>query len=53
LRTAAEHAFSSKSAGLVVLGMSSLLAALLIGTLLRRDAAQPGATFKTLLHRAR
>ncbi|ASW01235.1 MFS transporter [Paraburkholderia aromaticivorans] len=53
LRTAAEHAFSSTSAGLVVLGVSSLLAALMIGTLLRRDAAQPGKTFETLLHRAR
>ncbi|MFM0120621.1 MFS transporter [Paraburkholderia sp. RL18-101-BIB-B] len=53
LRTAAEHAFSSTSAGLVVLGVSSLLAALLIGTLLRRDPAQPHTTFETLLHRAR
>jgi hypothetical protein len=53
LRTAAERAFSSTSAGLVVLGVSSLLAALLIGTLLRRDPAQPHTTFETLLHRAR
>ncbi|WP_144109051.1 MFS transporter [Paraburkholderia sp. BCC1886] len=41
LRTAAEHAFSSTSAGLVVLGLSSLLAALMIGTLLRRETAYP------------
>lgn len=53
LRTAAEHAFSSTSAGLIVLGASSLLAALMIGTLLRRDPAQPGKNFETLLHRAR
>jgi len=53
LRTAAERAFSSTSAGLVVLGASSLLAALLIGTLLRRDGAQPADSFHDLLHRAR
>ncbi|MDR8395294.1 MFS transporter [Paraburkholderia sp. USG1] len=53
LRTAAERAFSSTSAGLVVLGVSSLLAALMIGTLLRRDPAQPAAAFEALLHRAR
>ncbi|MBT2792517.1 MFS transporter [Paraburkholderia strydomiana] len=52
LRTAAEHAFSSTSAGLVVLGASSLIAALLIGTLLRRHAQAPGKTHD-LLHRAR
>ncbi|WP_144141555.1 MFS transporter [Paraburkholderia sp. BCC1884] len=53
LRTAAEHAFSSTSAGLVVLGFSSLLAALMIGTLLRRDGAQADGSFQTFLHRAR
>ncbi|MFM0643414.1 MFS transporter [Paraburkholderia bryophila] len=53
LRTAAERAFSSTSAGLVVLGVSSLLAALLIGTLLRRDASGANDSFQTLLHRAR
>ncbi|WP_025597228.1 MFS transporter [Burkholderia sp. WSM2230] len=53
LRTAAERAFSSTSAGLVVLGASSLLAALLIGTLLRRDGAQAPDSFHELLHRAR
>lgn len=52
LRTAAEHAFSSTSAGLIVLGVSSLLAALMIGTLLRRDGTQENGSFETLLHRA-
>ncbi|WP_027211933.1 MFS transporter [Burkholderia sp. WSM2232] len=53
LRTAAERAFASTSAGLVVLGFCSLLAALLIGTLLRRDGAQAPGAFHDLLHRAR
>lgn len=54
LRTAAERAFSSTSAGLIVLGVSSLLAALMIGTLLRRDGAlSSNASFQNLLHRAR
>ncbi|WCM24494.1 MFS transporter [Paraburkholderia bryophila] len=53
LRTAAERVFASTSAGLVVLGVSSLLAALLIGTLLRRDASGANDSFQTLLHRAR
>ncbi|MEC5404686.1 MFS transporter [Paraburkholderia sp. MPAMCS5] len=53
LRTASEHAFSSASAGLLVLGASSLLAALLIGTLLRRDGASAPDAFHDLLHRAR
>ncbi|HZZ13621.1 MAG TPA: MFS transporter [Paraburkholderia sp.] len=53
LRTAAEHAFASTSAGLVVLGASSLLAALLIGTLLRRDGAPAGSPYSHTLHRAR
>ena len=53
LRTAAERAFSSTSAGLIVLGASSLLAALLIGTLLRRDGAESSWSFQHLLHRAR
>ena len=53
LRTAAEHAFSSTSAGLLLLGACSLLAALLIGTLLRRDGAQASGVFHDLLHRAR
>ncbi|WMY12335.1 MFS transporter [Paraburkholderia phenoliruptrix] len=53
LRTAAERAFSSTSAGLVVLGASSLLAALLIGTLLRGDGAKAPGSLHDLLHRAR
>jgi hypothetical protein len=36
-----------------VLGVSSLLAALLIGTLLRRDGAPASGAFQHLLHRAR
>ena len=53
LRTAAERAFSSTSAGLVVLGLSSLLAALMIATLLRRDGTPASDSFQHLLHRAR
>jgi MFS family permease len=53
LRTAAEHTFSSTSAGLVVLGLSSLIAALMIGTLLRRDPVRPNDSFQHVLHRAR
>ncbi|WGS54839.1 MFS transporter [Paraburkholderia sp. D15] len=53
LRTAAERAFASTSAGLVVLGLSSLLAALLIGTLLRREPGESRDAFQHLLHRAR
>ncbi|MFM0502839.1 MFS transporter [Paraburkholderia caffeinilytica] len=53
LRTAAERAFSSTSAGLIVLGLSSLLAALMIGALLRRDGAPSSGSFQHLLHRAR
>jgi MFS family permease len=53
LRTAAERAFSSTSAGLIVLGVSSLLAALMIGTLLRRDDTDSSWSFQHLLHRAR
>ncbi|MDE1007853.1 MAG: MFS transporter [Paraburkholderia fungorum] len=53
LRTAAERTFSSTSAGLIVLGVSSLLAALMIGTLLRRDGAHSSGSFQHLLHRAR
>lgn len=53
LRTAAERAFSSTSAGLIVLGVSSLLAALMIGMLLRRDGTHSSGSFQHLLHRAR
>ncbi|WP_345816192.1 MFS transporter [Paraburkholderia sp. PREW-6R] len=53
LRTAAEHTFASTSAGLVVLGVSSLVAALMIGTLLRRDPAQSSDAFGHVMHRAR
>jgi sugar phosphate permease len=53
LRTAAEHAFASTSAGLLLLGAASLLAALLIGTLFRRDTAPAAQTMTPLIHRAR
>jgi sugar phosphate permease len=50
LRTAAEHNFASTSAGLLVLGAASLLAALLIGTLFRRDGAQTPQSLTPLTH---
>ncbi|WP_109484251.1 MFS transporter [Paraburkholderia sp. C35] len=53
LRTSAEHAVPSTSAGLLLLGAASLLAALLIGTLVRRDAAPDPAAFPQPIHRAR
>ncbi|ALL66992.1 L-rhamnonate transporter [Paraburkholderia caribensis MBA4] len=53
LRTSAEHAFQSTSAGLLLLGAASLLAALLIGTLVRRDAARDTPSFPQPIHRAR
>ena len=53
LRTSAEHAFQSTSAGLLLLGAASLLAALLIGTLMRRDASRATSAFPQPIHRAR
>ena len=53
LRTSAEHAFQSTSAGLQLLGAASLLAALLIGTLVRRDATRDTPAFPQPIHRAR
>ncbi|MEM5369928.1 MFS transporter [Paraburkholderia azotifigens] len=53
LRTSAEHAFQSKAAGLLLLGAASLLAALLIGTLMRRDASRDTSAFPQPIHRAR
>ena len=53
LRTSAEHAFQSTSAGLLLLGAASLLAALLIGTLVRREAARDTPAFPQPIHRAR
>ncbi|BCZ79877.1 MFS transporter [Paraburkholderia terrae] len=53
LRTSAEHAFQSTSAGLLLLGAASLLAALLIGTLVRRDATRDTPAFPQPIHRAR
>jgi MFS family permease len=53
LRTSAEHAFQSTSAGLLLLGATSLAAALLIGTLVRRDASREPLTFSQSIHRAR
>ncbi|SDJ17156.1 Sugar phosphate permease [Paraburkholderia steynii] len=53
LRTSAEHAFQSTSAGLLLLGAASLLAALLIGTLVRRDATRDRPAFPQPIHRAR
>ncbi|GJH07127.1 MFS transporter [Paraburkholderia terrae] len=53
LRTSAEHAFQSTSAGLLLLGAASLLAALLIGTLVRRDTARDAPAFPQPIHRAR
>ena len=53
LRTSAEHAFQSTSAGLLLLGAASLLAALLIGMLVRRDATHDTPAFPQPIHRAR
>jgi MFS family permease len=53
LRTSTEHAFQSTSAGLLLLGAASLLAALLIGTLVRRDTARDAPAFPQPIHRAR
>ncbi|ACC72622.1 MFS transporter [Paraburkholderia phymatum] len=53
LRTSAEHAFQSTSAGLLLLGAASLLAALLIGTLMRRDVSRDTSAFPQPIHRAR
>ncbi|MEM5341544.1 MFS transporter [Paraburkholderia azotifigens] len=53
LRTSAEHAFQSTAAGLLLLGAASLLAALLIGTLMRRDASRDTSAFPQPIHRAR
>ncbi|WP_133645200.1 MFS transporter [Paraburkholderia flava] len=49
LRTVAEHAWQSTSAGLIVLGAASLLAALLIGVTARE---RRGAETATALHRS-
>lgn len=53
LRTAAEHAFASTSAGLLVLGAASVLAAVLIGTMFRRDSAPVAPPLTPLVHRVR
>ncbi len=53
LRTSAEHAFQSTAAGLLLLGAASLLAALLIGTLMRRDESRDTSAFPQPIHRAR
>jgi MFS family permease len=50
LRTAAEHTFASTSAGLLVLGAASLLAALLIGTLFRRESGVAAESLAPLIH---
>jgi MFS family permease len=50
LRTAAEHTFASTSAGLLVLGAASLLAALLIGMLFRRDSSMAAEPLASLIH---
>ena len=50
LRTAAEHTFASTSAGLLVLGAASLLAALLIATLFRRDSSIAAEALTPLIH---
>jgi sugar phosphate permease len=50
LRTAAEHTFASTSAGLLVLGAASLLAALLIGTLFRRENGIAAESLGPLIH---
>ena len=53
LRTSAEHAFQSTSAGLLLLGAASVLAALLIGTLVRVNARSETPKFPQPVHRAR
>jgi MFS family permease len=53
LRSGAEHAFASTSAGLLALGAASLLAALLIGTLFRRDTAPTTKPIAHMAQRAR
>jgi sugar phosphate permease len=53
LRTAAEHAFASTAAGLLVLGAASLLAAVLIGTLLRRERTPAAQPLSPLVHHTR
>jgi len=53
LRTSAEHAFRSTSAGLLLLGAASVLAALLIGTLVRVNARRETSNFSQPVHRAR
>jgi sugar phosphate permease len=50
LRTAAEHTFVSTSAGLLVLGAASLLAALLIGTLFRHERVIAADALTPLIH---
>ncbi len=53
LRTSVDHAFPSTSAGLIVLGSASVLAALLIGTLFRRGEPGAASLFHQPIHRAR
>ena len=53
LRTSVDHAFPATSAGLAVLGAASILAALLIGTLFRRNDAPSTSLFHPPIHRAR
>jgi hypothetical protein len=50
LRTAAEHIFASTSAGLLVLGAASLLAALLIGTLFRHERGVAAESLSPVVH---
>jgi len=50
LRTAAEYTFASTSAGLLVLGAASLLAALLIGTLFRHERVIAADALTPLIH---
>ncbi|MGF6240704.1 MFS family permease [Paraburkholderia sp. GAS38] len=50
LRTAADHTFASTSAGLLVLGAASLLAALLIGTLFRHERVIAADALTPLIH---
>jgi MFS family permease len=53
LRTGAEHAFQSTSAGLLLLGAASFAAALLIGTVVRPGARREAPAFSQPIHRAR
>ena len=53
LRTSAEHTFQSASAGLLLLGAASLLAALLIGTAVRVGSPRETRAFSQPIHRAR